>query len=66
MAFRKILISTVLDTDLSKHFMIIKKFESATNNIEEGEEPFDLNKDQNKFIVMGVALKCAGIFSFLI
>lgn len=29
-AFRKILISTVLDTDLSKHFMIMKKFEAKT------------------------------------
>jgi HD superfamily phosphohydrolase len=52
--FRKILVNNVLSTDLSKHFPIIKKFESA---IEAG---LNLNDEQNKHMAMAVALKCGG------
>ena len=56
----------VLDTDLSKHFMIIKKFESSLGKEgEESDQPtFDMEKEQNRLIVLGVALKCAGNYIF--
>jgi hypothetical protein len=53
--FRKTLINNVLSTDLSKHYLIIKKFESAI-----GAE-FNMNDEQNKHMAMAVAIKCADV-----
>ena len=56
--FRKILINNVLSTDLVRHFTIIKKFVSA---IDAGKDAgLNWEEEQNKHMVMGVALKCAG------
>lgn len=54
-AFRKLLINNVLSTDLSKHFTIISKFDSSI-----GTDGFNHTKEEGKFMVMGVALKCGG------
>ena len=54
-AFRKILINNVLATDLSKHYLIIKKFET---NIDTG---INLNDEAQKHMAMSVALKCADV-----
>ena len=59
-SFRKILINNVLSTDLSKHYVIIKKFESSI------DADLKLINEENRFMAMSVALKCAGKYpSFL-
>lgn len=60
--FRKIVISTILDTDLSKHFMIVQLFEKKTENDDPAspDSIFNMEKEQNRLMAMGVALKCAG------
>jgi len=54
-SFRKLLINNVLATDLSKHFMIIKKFASSIETDE-----LNLTKEDSKHMVQGMALKCGG------
>lgn len=56
--FRKVVVSTVLDTDLAKHFIIMKKFESSLS------EDFDLDSEANRLLVMGVTIKCGGKLEF--
>lgn len=53
--FRKNLLNNVLSTDLSKHYLILKKFESQ---IETG---YNLADEQNRQMAMAVALKCGDV-----
>lgn len=53
--FRKILVSTVLDTDLAKHFIILPKFETSI------QEEFPMTDEKNRLLSMAMALKCGGI-----
>ena len=53
--FRKNLVNNVLSTDLSKHYLILKKFESQ---IETG---YNLGDEQNRQMALAVALKCGDV-----
>ena len=55
--FRKLLIQIILDTDLAKHFQILKKFENSLD-----DNNFDLKKNENKLELMSIVLKTAGRF----
>lgn len=57
--FRKLSISLILDTDLSKHVTIVNKFKNMS-------EPLQLTEESDRFLSLSIALKCAGIFNSLI
>jgi len=52
--FRKLSIALILDTDLTKHFVILTKFKGIADHPNPNEE-------ENKFLSMSIALKCADV-----
>ena len=52
--FRKLSIALILDTDLTKHFVILTKFKGIADHPNPNEE-------ENRFLSMSIALKCADV-----
>jgi len=52
--FRKLSINLILDTDLSKHFMILNKFKAM-------QEPLQFTEENDRFMSLSIALKCADV-----
>jgi len=52
--FRKLSINLILDTDLTKHFIILSKFKNISDSLKMTEE-------SDRFLSLSIALKCADV-----
>jgi len=52
--FRKLSINLILDTDLTKHFIILSKFKNIADSLQMTEE-------NDRFLSLSIALKCADV-----
>ena len=53
---RKLIISLILETDMSKHFSSLGNFKSRANL-----KNIDIKKEDDKKMILQIALKCADI-----